>query len=113
LTIRCAIELAESAGRIHQRFRSERDQRSLPVEPDGLAFEASIIPYADAIDTCHNLAYIVNQDETFMAEVDLTKLQKNPGAISTALPSGKCAGTSTTLSCNNQNGVRFFPLPGV
>jgi hypothetical protein len=85
----------------------------LPTEPDGLLFESSIVPYADAIDTCNNRAYIVNQDETFMAEIDLKKLQTNPNAISAPLPAGNCAGTSTTLSCDNLNGVRFFPLPGV
>jgi hypothetical protein len=85
----------------------------LPTEPDGLLFESSIVPYADAIDTCNNRAYIVNQDETFMAEIDLEKLQTNPNAISAPLPAGNCASTSTTLSCDNLNGVRFFPLPGV
>lgn len=84
---------------------------SLPVEPDGVRFQASILPYADAIDTCHNRAYVVNQNKTFMAEIDLDKFKKNPDAINTALPAGNCAGTSTTLACDNQNGVRFFPLP--
>ncbi|HUY26795.1 MAG TPA: hypothetical protein VMV27_05200 [Candidatus Binataceae bacterium] len=86
-------------------------QASLPLEPDGVRFEASILPYSDAIDTCHNRAYLVNQDNTFMAEVNLEEFQRNPGAINTALPAGNCAGTSTTLACDNQNGVRFFPLP--
>jgi len=88
-------------------------QASLPLEPDGVRFEASILPYSDAIDTCHNRAYLVNQDNTFMAEVNLDKFQRNPGAINTALPAGNCAGTSTTLGCDNQNGVKFFPLPGL
>jgi len=83
----------------------------LPLEPDGVQFQASILPYSVAIDTCHNRAYIVNSDETFMAEVDLEKLEKAPGAIGTALPAGNCAGTSTTLGCDNKNGVKFFPLP--
>lgn len=86
---------------------------SLPLEPDGAQFKAAITPYADSIDTCHNRAYIVNAAATFLAEVDLDQLQKNPSAISTALPAGNCAGTSTTLGCDNHNGVRFFPLPGV
>jgi hypothetical protein len=84
----------------------------LPLQPDGAQFQASILPYSDAIDTCHNRAYIVNTAATFMAEVDLEQLQKNPDAISTPLPAGTCAGTSTTFACDNQNGVRFFPLPG-
>ncbi|MGD0291936.1 MAG: hypothetical protein ABSC63_20180 [Candidatus Binataceae bacterium] len=83
----------------------------LPLEPDGVQFEASVLPYSVAIDTCHNRAYIVNSNETFMAEVDLDKLKTDPGAIATALPAGNCAGTSTTLACDNENGVRFFPLP--
>ena len=86
---------------------------SLPLEPDGAQFKAAITPYANSIDTCHNRAYIVNAAATFLAEVDLDQLQKNPSAISTALPAGNCAGTSTTLGCDNHNGVRFFPLPGV
>jgi hypothetical protein len=84
----------------------------LPLEPDGLQFEASVLPYSVTIDTCHNRAYIVNNNETFMAEVNLDQLKKDPGAIGTALPAGNCAGTSTTLACDNENGVRFFPLPG-
>lgn len=97
------------------KFISESDFSAvnsvLPLEPDGVQFQASILPYSVAIDTCHNRAYIVNSDETFMAEVDLEKLEKAPGAIGTALPAGNCAGTSTTLGCDNKNGVRFFPLP--
>jgi hypothetical protein len=85
----------------------------LPTEPDGIQFEANILPYSGSIDTCHNRAYVVNALETFMVEIDLTKMQKNPNAISTALPAGNCKGTSTTLACDNNNGVRFFPLPGV
>lgn len=86
---------------------------SLPTEPDGLPFASSVFPYADAIDACHDRAYIVNQGETFMAEVDLKLMRSNPGGISTPLPAGNCAGTSTALACDNLNGVRFFPLPGV
>ena len=86
---------------------------SLPLEPDGVQFQAAILPYSDSIDTCHNRAYIVNAAETFLAEVDLDKFQDAPNAIRTALPAGTCAGTSTRLSCDNLNGVRFFPLPGV
>jgi hypothetical protein len=84
---------------------------SLPLDPNGVQFEASILPYADAIDTCHNRVYIVNSDESFMAEVDLNKLENDPSAINTPLPTGNCAGTSTILACDNQQGVRFFPLP--
>jgi hypothetical protein len=83
----------------------------LPVEPDGLQFQASILPYSDAIDTCHNRAYIVNADETFMAEIDLDQLQNHPDKINTSLPAGNCKGTATTLGCDNHSGVRFFPLP--
>jgi hypothetical protein len=85
----------------------------LPTEPDGSQFQANILPYSVSIDTCHNRAYIVNADETFMVEINLTMMQKNPNAISTALPAGNCKGTSTTLACDNNRGVRFFPLPGV
>lgn len=86
---------------------------SLPPAPDGSMFEAATLPYSASIDTCHNRVYILDDRETFLAEVDLDKLQHDPGAISTALPPGKCAGTSTTLGCDNGNGVRFFPMPGV
>ena len=82
----------------------------LPAEPDGLQFEASILPYSDTIATCNDRAYVVNAARTFMAEIDLARLRSNPGAIGTPLPAGTCAGTTTTLGCDNQNGVRFFPL---
>jgi hypothetical protein len=84
---------------------------TLPLEPDGVEFKAAILPYSDAVDTCHNRVYIVNTNQTFLAEIDLDKLQEDPNVISTALPAGTCAGSSTTLNCDNLNGVRFFPLP--
>ena len=85
----------------------------LPNDPEGDLFQAAEFPYGTTIDTCHNLGYVVDDFRTFLAQIDLTKLQKNPSRISTALPSGTCASAATTFQCDNGQGVRFFPLPTV
>jgi hypothetical protein len=107
------VSLPKTRSKFISLFDLSAVNTSLPLEPDGVQFQAAILPYSDSIDTCHNRAYIVNAAETFLAEVDLDKFQDAPNAIRTALPAGTCAGTSTRLSCDNLNGVRFFPLPGV
>lgn len=85
---------------------------TIPDEPDGATFDAADFPFGDAIDTCHNRAYVLNDNHTFLVEIDLAKLQSDPSAISTPLPAGHCAGAITQFGCNNHNGVKFFPLPG-
>lgn len=85
---------------------------TIPNSPDGDPFEAMDFPYSDTIDTCNDRVYLMNDTATFLVEIDLAAFAANPGAISTPLPAGNCAGTSTTLGCDNHNGVRFFPLPG-
>ncbi len=86
---------------------------TLPNTPDGNPFEAEAYPYYTTVDVQHNRGYIVDRYSGFqwLAQVDLKAFQKNPSGISTALPAGTCAGTSTTLGCDNQNGVRYFVLP--
>lgn len=90
---------------------------SLPNDPNGCLWSTQGDPYAVAVDSVHNLGYAANtvssspDGATFLVQVDLAKFQSNPTSISTALPSGNCAGTSTTFGCNNNNGVVFFALP--
>ncbi len=90
---------------------------SLPNDPNGCVWATQGDPYAVAVDSLHNLGYAANSSftssagATFLVQVDLAMLQSNPSAITTPLPAGQCAGTTTTLGCNNNNGVVFFPLP--
>jgi hypothetical protein len=83
----------------------------LPNDPVGDLFQAAEFPYGTAIDTCHNLGYVIDDFRTFVAQIDLAKLRENPAAVSTAPPSGTCASAATTFQCDNGEGVRFFPLP--
>jgi hypothetical protein len=83
----------------------------LPNDPLGELFEAAEFPYGNVIDTCHNLAYVIDDPRDFMVQIDLKTLQQNPVAINTALPSGTCASLATPFRCDNGNGVRFYPLP--
>jgi hypothetical protein len=86
----------------------------VPNTPDNSIFQAASFPYAAVVDTCHNLGYVLNDDRTFLVQIDLAQLQSNPASISKALPSGgSCAGTTTPFKCSNGSGVKFFPLPGV
>jgi len=87
---------------------------SLPADPLGNAFIAATYPYAVVVDSCHNFGYILEEQGDFLVQIDLAAFQNNPAAIGTALPAGQCAGTtSTTFSCDNGAGVKFFPLPNV
>jgi hypothetical protein len=84
---------------------------ALPNDPNGNSWATQGDPYAVAVDTCHNLGYAVSSDGDWLVQVDLAKLQSTPGKITTTLPAGTCAGTTTTFGCDNGNGVKFFPLP--
>ncbi|GEM_PF-1335038 len=86
---------------------------SIPSDPLGLPFQAAEFPYGTDIDTCHNLGYVIDDFRTFVVQINLAKLQKNPQTIATALPAGSCASLATTSSCDNGHGVKFFPLPTV
>jgi hypothetical protein len=86
---------------------------SIPDDPNGNAWETQSDPYAVAVASCKNLenkGFAVNTSTSFLVEVDLTDFEHDPNSISTALPSGSCAGISTSFSCNNGAGVTFFPL---
>jgi hypothetical protein len=84
---------------------------TIPNDPNGNTFQAAAFPYGTVIDVDNNLGYIMETNGAFLVRIDLSDFENNPAAISTALPSGNCKGTTTTFSCNNGNGVVFFPLP--
>jgi hypothetical protein len=87
---------------------------SIPNDPLGNAWGTKGDPYAVAVGECKNTGYAVDSSFQFLVQVDLKTLQDNPSNISTGLPAGSCAGTTTTtFKCTNSNGVTFFPLPGV
>jgi len=87
---------------------------SIPNDPLGNAWGTKGDPYAVAVGECKNTGYAVDSSFQFLVQVDLKTLQDNPSNISTGLPAGSCAGTTTTtFKCTNGNGVTFFPLPGV
>jgi hypothetical protein len=87
---------------------------SIPNDPLGVAWGTQGDPYAVAIGECNNKGYAVDDTFHFLVQVDLPTLLNTPANISTALPAGACAGTtSTTFKCNNGAGTEFFPLPGV
>jgi hypothetical protein len=86
---------------------------SIPNDPTGTPFIAANFPYATAVDTCNNFGYVTDDQRRFLVRVDLAQLEKNPAAISTALPAGSCASTPTAFRCGNGQGVTFFPLPRV
>ena len=88
-------------------------QTSVPNDPVGDDWISSTFPYAVVADTCHNLGYILDRQRDFLVQIDLAQFQSNPAAIKTALGAGHCAGTSTRFLCDNNKGVKFFPLPGV
>ena len=86
---------------------------TIPNDPSGVFWSTQGDPYAVAVASCKNLpnkGFAVDDSFNYMVEVDLTEFAKNPAKIPTALPAGNCAGTSTTFSCKNGNGVVFFPL---
>jgi hypothetical protein len=87
---------------------------SIPADPNGSSWGTKGDPYAVAVGNCPaggDFGYAVNNAFSFLVQVDLKKFRANPAAITTALPAGNCAGTTTTQSCNNGNGVVFYPLP--
>ncbi len=86
---------------------------SLPSDPENIPWATQGDPYAVAYDTCNNQGYAEDDLSRWLVQVDIPSFKGNPTAITTALPSGNCAGTTTTLACDNKNGVRFFPLPPV
>jgi hypothetical protein len=87
---------------------------SVPNDPLGVAWDTQGDPYAVAIGECNNKGYAVDDTFHFLVQVDLPTLLSTPANISTALPAGACAGTtSTTFKCDNGAGTKFFPLPGV
>ena len=88
-------------------------QTSVPNDPLGDGWRSSTFPYAVVADTCHNFGYILDLERDFLVQIDLAQFQSKPAAINTALASGHCAGTSTQFLCDNNKGVKFFPLPGV
>jgi len=83
---------------------------TLPLQPDGNPFTAIDQPFSATVDACQNKGLIANSEYTFLARIDLATLQDHPGQISTPLPAGTCFGGFTT-SCDNGDGVTFFPLP--
>jgi hypothetical protein len=88
-------------------------QGTLPNNPVGNPWESTTYPYAIVADTCHNFGYVLDFQRDFLVQIDLAQFQSNPAAISTALAGGHCKGTSTSFLCDNNKGVKFFPLPGV
>jgi len=84
----------------------------MPAQPDGNPFAAVDEPFSSTVDTCRNMGLIANSDFTFLAQIDLATLQSSPAKISTPLPAGKCF-DGFKVSCNNGNGVTFFPLPAL
>src|SRR5277367_3036653 len=88
-------------------------QTSVPNDPAGNGWTSATFPYAVVADICHNFGYILDLRRDFLVQIDLAQFQSNPAAINTALASGHCAGTSTLFLCDNNNGVTFYPLPGV
>ena len=85
---------------------------TLPLQPDGKSFAAVDQPFSATVDTCQNKGLIANSDFTFLVRIDLATLHDHPSNISTPLPKGTCFG-GFTVSCDNGNGVTFFPLPVV
>jgi hypothetical protein len=87
---------------------------SIPNDPLDNPWGTKGDPYAVVIGECNNKGYAVDFNFDFLVQVDLPTLLNNPANISTPLPAGHCAGTtSTTFQCDNGSGTKFFPLPGV
>jgi hypothetical protein len=84
----------------------------IPDQPDATPFAAVDEPFSSTVDTCHNMGLIANSEFTFLAQIDLMKLQSSPKNINTPLPAGKCFG-GFNVSCHNGNGVTYFPLPAL
>jgi hypothetical protein len=82
----------------------------VPNSPNGATFMAQGFPFATVVDPTNNVGYLVSKSFDFLVRIDLATLQSNPSAINTPLPSGNCAGTTTSFSCSNNNGVTFFPM---
>ena len=88
-------------------------QAFLPLDPSTFSWETEGEPMQVAVDSNHNKAYAVNIFGTYMVQIDLTQMQSNPSGIGTQLPLGSCFGNpiSNFFTCNNLNGVIFYPLP--
>jgi hypothetical protein len=86
---------------------------TMPDDPYGDTWYTLHEPDSTSVVACSGSVYglAVDDDLGFLATVDLAKFKANPSAVSTALPSGNCAGTGSSYSCKNHNGVTFFPLP--
>ena len=84
-------------------------QSALPNDPNNGTADIRGFPYSAAIDPNRNFGY-GDVNDAFLAQISLQKLKMNPSGISTALPSGNCKGTTTTLGCSNGAGVTYFPL---
>jgi hypothetical protein len=83
----------------------------LPNNPENSSWATQGDPYAVAVDVCHNKGLAVDSAGHWLVDVDVPSFKSSPSAISTPLPAGNCAGTATTLGCNNGAGVVFYPLP--
>ena len=88
-------------------------QAFIPLDPSTFNWETEGAPMQVAVDSVHNKAYAVNIFGTYMVQIDLTAMQNNPSGINTQLPLGSCFGNpfSNFFTCNNLNGVIFYPLP--
>jgi len=84
---------------------------TIPKDPNGNDFTSAAFPYGTVTDSCHNLGYVVDDTRSFLAQIALKKLGKNPSAISTALPPGTCASIATSFQCDNGAGIKFYPIP--
>lgn len=85
----------------------------LPANPEGGPVILNVAPYGVVADSCDNFGYVIDQQRRFLIQIDLAQFQNNPGGISTHLPAGSCAGTTSVAACDNGSGVKFFPLPRV
>lgn len=83
---------------------------TIPDDPDGVTFGAEAFPYGTVIDVVNNQGYVLESNFTYLVRIDLNTLKTDPTAISTPLASGQCAGTTSSFSCKNGNGVEFFPI---
>ena len=92
----------------------------LPNDPNDCPWVAQGFPNGVAIDETNNFAYAVNSTDcivddqpSFLVQIDLNAFEDFPDGIATFLGEGPCANTTTPLNCNNFNGVVYFPLPTV
>ncbi len=89
---------------------SDLDGDLPPLEPNLTPTATQVSPYAAAIDSCRNAALVRDAQDAYLVHIDLGKFKSSPALIGSSLPPGNCSGTTTTLGCDNANGVTFFPL---